>query len=80
MCLTYLLIFTIIPTSIALIPEIFMRQILAKPGPQNDEFVCVYQIFCLRRRDAGYSMLDKDFPIYSDWKYYQFVVRSFSKE
>ena len=23
---------------------------------------------------------DKDFPIYSDWKYYQFVVRSFSKD
>ena len=37
---------------------------------------------------AGCSMLvedpvfsgDKDFPIYSDWKYYQFVVRSFSKD
>jgi len=23
---------------------------------------------------------DKDFPIYSAWKYYQFVVRSFSKD
>jgi len=37
---------------------------------------------------AGCSMLvedpvfsgDKDFPIYSAWKYYQFVVRSFSKD
>ena len=58
MCLTYLLIFTIILASNSLIPETFIRQILAKPRPQNDEFVCVYQIFCLRRRDAGYSMLD----------------------
>jgi hypothetical protein len=58
MCLTYLLIFRIIPASNAFIPETFMGQILAKPRPQNDEFVCVYQIFCFRRRDAGYSMLD----------------------
>jgi len=31
---------------------------LAKPRPQTDEFVCVYQIFCLRRRDARCWMLD----------------------
>jgi len=37
---------------------------------------------------AGCSLLvedpvfsgDKDFPIYSAWKYYQFIVRSFSKD
>jgi hypothetical protein len=31
---------------------------IAKPRPQTDEFVCVYQIFCLRRRDARCWMLD----------------------
>ena len=36
----------------------FSNILLAKPRPQTDEFVRVYQIFCLRRRDAGYWMLD----------------------
>jgi hypothetical protein len=30
----------------------------AKPRPQTDEFVCVYQMCCLRRRDTGCWMLD----------------------
>lgn len=45
MGLTYLLIFKIIQ---------------AKHRPQKDEFVCVYQVFCLRPRDTGCSILVED--------------------
>jgi hypothetical protein len=36
----------------------YVIQYTSEALPQTDEFVCIYQIYCLKHRDAGCWMLD----------------------